>query len=278
MISLAEVRRRASSVPGGEAMVERDYLISWALKAIYGITRLRQSFVLKGGTALRKLYFPQTRFSVDLDFTLVERIPEEQLRTLLIEVGSQVETGCGLNFLAPRAQFQKASDEQGAETFQARLYFRRLVHPAGAPLALLIDTIYDEVILLPIQERVMSYSYSDAADFGQVMVRAYSLEEIAAEKLRGLLFQRVNPSPRDAYDLWLLWHSGMVSWDRVIQVFPQKCAHRGISIAPLSADLLREQERAVQAVWQSTLSGLLGDYPPFEEIWPVIGELVARLG
>lgn len=61
MISVAEIRRRAANVPGGEAMVERDYLLSWVLKALYESGPLRESFVFKGGTALRKIYFLDER-------------------------------------------------------------------------------------------------------------------------------------------------------------------------------------------------------------------------
>ena len=277
MISVAEIRRRAAGMAGGEAMVERDYLLSWVLKSLYETGASRESFVFKGGTALRKLYFPQTRFSVDLDFTLVKRIAEARLRAGLLDVGTRVELGCGLEFLAPRFRFEKVQNECEAETFEARLYFRRLVHPAGAPLSVVVDATYNEVIVLPIEERSLFYDYSDMADFGTVIVQAYSLEEIAAEKLRGLLFQRVNPSPRDAYDLWYLWTNEAVDWEQVVSVFPQKCASRGISIEGLLPDVLHRQEAAIRGVWDSTLSGLISTYPSFEEVWDLIGELAARL-
>jgi len=48
MISVAEIRRRAAGVPGGEVTVERDYLLSWVLKAIYESEPLRERFVHKG--------------------------------------------------------------------------------------------------------------------------------------------------------------------------------------------------------------------------------------
>jgi len=140
-----------------------------------------------------------------------------------------------------------------------------------------IDATYDEVIALPIRERPLLYDYSDAADFGTVTVRAYGLEEIAAEKLRGLLFQRVNPSPRDAYDLWYLWTHASLDWDQVVQVFPRKCAGRGISVDVSWPDVLEQRASAVHGVWESTLSGLIGTYPPFEEGWHWISQLVDRL-
>jgi len=104
---------------------------------------------------------------------------------------------CVLYAVAVRTdRFEKTDDEYGAETFEVRLYFRRLVHPGDAPLGVVIDATYNEILLLPVEQREVHYDYSDADDFGQVVVPACSLEEIAAEKLRGLLFQRVNPSPR----------------------------------------------------------------------------------
>ena len=277
MISVAEIRRRAAGVPGGEVTVERDYLLSWVLKAIYESEPLRERFVHKGGTALRKLYFPHARFSVDLDFTMVKRMPEEALRASLLGLGAGVEMSCGLTFLQPRFRFEKTDDEYGAETFEARLYFRRLVHPGGAPLGVVIDATYNEILLLPVEQREVHYDYSDADDFGQVVVPAYSLEEIAAEKLRGLLFQRVNPSPRDAYDLWYLWTEGQVDWTTVVRIFPQKCVARGVSVASLSTAALAEREAAVRSVWESTLRGLMGTYPTPEEAWAVVEELASRL-
>lgn len=145
----------------------------------------------------------------------------------MLDLGTRVESGCGLEFLAPRFRFEKVQDEYGAETFEARLYFRRLVQAAGAPLSAIVDATYNEVIMLPIKERMLLYDYSDAADFGTVIVPAYSLEEIAAEKLRGLLFQRVNASARDAYDLWYLQTPGDVDWEQVMRIFSPEVRQPG---------------------------------------------------
>ena len=52
-----------------EAVLERDYCLSWFL---VGLSRnpLRDRLLFKGGTALKKCYFADYRFSEDLDFTL----------------------------------------------------------------------------------------------------------------------------------------------------------------------------------------------------------------
>lgn len=56
-------------------VLERDYLLSWILVAIIRIDSLRDTLVFKGGTALKKCYFGDYRFSEDLDFTGVGCVP-----------------------------------------------------------------------------------------------------------------------------------------------------------------------------------------------------------
>ena len=56
-----------------EDVLERDYCIAWFLAAL-GQSDLRTCLALKGGTALKRCYFGDYRFSEDLDFTLLEAI------------------------------------------------------------------------------------------------------------------------------------------------------------------------------------------------------------
>ena len=52
----------------GDRVVEKDYVLSWLLVAI-AESDLRGKLALKGGTALKRCYYPDYRFSEDLDFT-----------------------------------------------------------------------------------------------------------------------------------------------------------------------------------------------------------------
>jgi predicted nucleotidyltransferase component of viral defense system len=54
-----------------EAVLERDYCLAWFL---VGLSRsgLRERLLFTGGTALKRCYFGDYRFSEDLDFTLAE--------------------------------------------------------------------------------------------------------------------------------------------------------------------------------------------------------------
>jgi predicted nucleotidyltransferase component of viral defense system len=58
---------RAAGKP--QFVLERDYALSYLLAGIATVPELGASLVFKGGTCLRKAYFPGYRFSEDLDFT-----------------------------------------------------------------------------------------------------------------------------------------------------------------------------------------------------------------
>ena len=57
-------------------MLERDHLLSWVLAGISQISELRQTLVFKVGTALKKCYFGDYRFSEDLDFSCLADVPK----------------------------------------------------------------------------------------------------------------------------------------------------------------------------------------------------------
>ena len=54
---------------------EIDYLISFVLVGLMSVDVLKRTLVFKGGTALRKCYFGDYRFSEDLDFSTYEGVP-----------------------------------------------------------------------------------------------------------------------------------------------------------------------------------------------------------
>src|SRR5476651_921396 len=53
-----------------ETVLERDYCLAWFLVALSRMP-LRKRLIFKGGTALKKCYFGDYRFSEDLDFSTI---------------------------------------------------------------------------------------------------------------------------------------------------------------------------------------------------------------
>ncbi|WP_237394805.1 nucleotidyl transferase AbiEii/AbiGii toxin family protein [Methylacidimicrobium sp. AP8] len=75
--------------------MEHDYCLAWIL---VGIARspLRDILAFKGGTALKKCYFADYRFSADLDFTLLKETPWAEIQSLLATVANDVERASGM--------------------------------------------------------------------------------------------------------------------------------------------------------------------------------------
>jgi hypothetical protein len=78
---LQEARKRLG-IPW--EVLERDYLLSWILAGIAQVELLRETLVFKGGTALRKCYFGDYRFSEDLDFSGREGMPTGEAMELAV--------------------------------------------------------------------------------------------------------------------------------------------------------------------------------------------------
>jgi hypothetical protein len=100
LISADQIKRIAREERLAAGVVEKDYVLTWLLKGIYLVnSNLRDNFVLKGGTAIRKAYFPQTwRFSEDLDFTVVEALEPEEIKAAMQEVLETLRVESGINY------------------------------------------------------------------------------------------------------------------------------------------------------------------------------------
>ena len=82
MIPPGEISRLAHRLKLGDKTIEKDYVLTWILLAIAN-SPLRGRLAFKGGTALKKIYEPDYRFSEDLDFTLLDDISNQDLRTAI---------------------------------------------------------------------------------------------------------------------------------------------------------------------------------------------------
>jgi hypothetical protein len=83
MITERELRRVACRSGLGVGQAEHKYVILCLLNALSQTSLLSETLCLKGGTALRQLYFPDWRHSVDLDFSVLPAFPAEQLKACL---------------------------------------------------------------------------------------------------------------------------------------------------------------------------------------------------
>jgi uncharacterized protein len=181
-----------------EAVIERDYVLAWFLTGLAGHP-LRDVLTFKGGTALRRCWFEDYRFSEDLDFTLTHPITLEKILAGLNEIFADIEAACGLRIAFDR---EDRHGHQNSHTF-----YLRYQGPLPAPNDVKVDITINEVLCYPLQDRPIQRIYASFDDLPEgPTVKVYSLEEIVIEKLLALS-DRARNEPRDLYDLWYLFGS-----------------------------------------------------------------------
>jgi predicted nucleotidyltransferase component of viral defense system len=161
-------------------IIEKDYVLGWVLFGISQTTEL----VFKGGTALAKVYFPETwRLSEDLDFVTVWGSTAG--------VAEIVEEALGGAAKASGLDLAVASRHANPGYVQIKV---RYAGPLGRNW-LKVD-VTPEAPMAAAQARRLSRVYSDYPEF---RVPTESLEEIMAEKLRALIERK---KVRGYYDVW----------------------------------------------------------------------------
>lgn len=92
-----ELARKQNIAPG---IIEKDYVLGWVLAGINHHPNLSQKWIFKGGTALKKCFFQEYRFSEDLDFTILDQahINQDFLNKTFIEILNWVYEQTGIEF------------------------------------------------------------------------------------------------------------------------------------------------------------------------------------
>ena len=72
MLSETEIKKIAAKAGVDPGIIERDYVLTKILGSLSQQQVFQDNFVFKGGTAIKKLFFPEWRFLEDLDFTLIQ--------------------------------------------------------------------------------------------------------------------------------------------------------------------------------------------------------------
>ena len=186
LISNTLVNANGRRIP--EAVIERDYVLAWFLTGL-GDHALREVLAFKGGTALRRCWFEDYRFSEDLDFTLTRPASLEDILAGFSDIFLAVEAACGLRMAFEREDRHR---HQNSHTFYVRYQ-----GPLPAANDVKVDITINEVLCFPLQERPIQRTYSDFHDLPEgPTIKVYDIKEIVVEKLPALS-DRARNEPRD---------------------------------------------------------------------------------
>jgi predicted nucleotidyltransferase component of viral defense system len=243
-----------------ESVLERDYCLAWFLAAL-AESDLKTLLGFKGGTALKRCYFGDYRFSEDLDFTLIAPVALGELKARLEPVYAAVREASGIVFGFEREDRQK---HENSYTFYLR-YEGPL--PRGSDVK--VDITLREKLMRPLLDRPVLRGYEEFTDLPEDrFLLAYSLEEIATEKTLALA-DRARNEPRDLYDLWHLTSHEGVELGPLADAMRQKLEFRGKPCAGL-ADAIRAKEARLKALWGSRLGYQMVALPEFDEVFRAV--------
>ena len=242
-----------------DAVLERDYCLAWFL---VGLSRasLREHLVFKGGTALKRCYFGHYRFSEDLDFTLANEMPTATILDALDDVYAEVHDASGIQFShSLRARKTRANSQTFYLAYDGPL-------PAASPREVKVDVTIRERFVRPIVDRPVLRGYDEYTDLPEnESIRAYSLDEIAVEKVTALTDPARN-EPRDLYDLWFLSSENHVDLATLVSEIHDKIAFRGRSRDAIGKNFEKKEAR-FRTLWRTRLGSQLAFLPPFDDVF-----------
>jgi len=268
MISRDEIYQKAAEAKVDPSIVEKDYHLGIALKTIAEYQKTKD-WVFRGGTALKKCYFPDYRFSEDLDFTLLDRTlgMDEKIKEVLEEICtlSNQRFGTTLEFF----KVSQEREEYGEEAFKGTLHFQSIKGKSKVK----IDLSFVDKIFIEPKTRNIIHGYSDSNIFGSPRIRTATLEEIISDKLMAVAFIRTYPRTRDMFDIWYISKNKKLDLKLVRDTIEKKCEYRKLDKSLLYKIDQKHLEK-FRKYWRAQLAALTGDLPEFEEV--VDGVVVYR--
>lgn len=263
-------------------ILEKDYALSYLLAAITESPEMRNRLVLKGGTALRKFYFPDYRFSEDLDYSTR---PSGMIPEIEMKMNAAIQR---MNeMLDKRGPFQAIVEPlllKEPHPFDQAAFLVRVQFPAHRqPLCRLkVEITIDEPILLPPPTLPLIHNYEESFS---IAAPVYALAEIVAEKLRALLQSRSRLQSRgwgasrvcrDYYDLWSILRRERFE-DSIPELVRRKCEIRGFDLNAPTDFLAAPLQEVARTEWQAQILPFVPDSPPPEKILSELEELIQRL-
>lgn len=243
MINHFQIIKIASNLNLPEETIEKDYFIELLLFYIANNKNLKK-LIFRGGTALKKAYFPDYRFSEDLDFLLQTGL-EESLNHL-----SNTVERLNQNFPV-ESKIKNHSLKEG----RLQIFVEYNIVPQISAVKEMKVDILQNHYLPPYHKRELKFGYQDLKNFRAVIL-TYDLESILADKI-SRIFDVIN-EPRDIYDIWYLLKLKL-NLRKAKKIFKEKHGFE-LNINSLLSEIQKEEYKIN---WQIRLSRQVPNLPEF---------------
>jgi len=269
MIDKLEVLQLAKKLGLQNSTIEKDYVLGWVLMSIQNNSKIKDLWIFKGGTCLKKCFFDEYRFSEDLDFTLVDptQMNKSFLISILKELAEWVYEETGIEIPTETLSVEFYTNLQDSLSIQAKLSYLgplKQKQRRNLPTIKMDLTPHEKVVLIP-EKRGIFHHYSDKPSIPPKAF-CYGYEEIFAEKLRALA-ERARP--RDLYDIIHLYQERQRIGKKAkfFKSLEQKCSFKKMPLPSLEMIERHPQKAILSSEWENMLSHQLPKLKPFETFW-----------
>ena len=224
-------------------VIEQDYLLSWILFGISLVPELNNYLAFKGGTALKKCYFGEYRFSEDLDYSFVgDTNIANSLEQCLQQACTKAMELMEEYFPSPILKITKYEEKQPHPDGQLAYVVRGQLPWHREPVVkVMLEITMKERVLLPLESRKIIHNYGEKFD---LTANVYSLEEIISEKLRAILQYTkklhendwARSRTRDYYDLWSIFShfEPQINYNIIKETLEKKCIGKQVSFTGIN--------------------------------------------
>lgn len=247
-----------------EFVLERDYCVAWFL---VGLSRcsIKDTWLFKGGTALRRCYFENYRFSEDMDFTLLKPMSFDQIKEELERVYNETKSASNIKFQFLR---EDLNTHQNCYTFY--LTYEGPLPATSNLKEIKVDmTISEKVYFAPENKSILKSceEFTDLPINSEILV--YSLREIASEKTVALLDKARN-EPRDLFDLWYLTEENKsVNLEECLSAIRVKLEYQKKNLDQVKNEFENKQTR-LRSIWTKRLGMQMNSLPEFESVYRAV--------
>jgi len=261
MIQPGEIQSIAGREGVRDTQIEKNYIISWVTYGIANNPFLKENLLFKGGTVLKKVYFPDYRFSEDLDFTFTGK--DFVIEVLKAAFSEFIEWVYDESRISLSVQNETQHD---TGNYNFYLSYTGPLGGAGANKDIKVDISQNELIYNTPEEKQIINTYSDLKE--EYSIFCYSLGEVIAEKMRSIM-QRT--APRDIYDLWYLFEVEGHDIEDHIFAFQEKAKYKEYDPNELTK-MMEQKEKIFAKNWKDHLANQMTEIPDFNDVWRELGK------
>ncbi len=267
MINKYEIMTLATKYNLPANTIEKDYILSWILAGINASLTLKQSWVFKGGTCLKKCYFGEYRFSEDLDFTIIDpaHVNQAFLNDTFPLICEWIYDQSGITIPADKLKFEEYKNPRNKLSIQGKIPFQGPMQRKSNLPTIKLDLSHDEILIEKPTIKLIHHPYTDY-DESLFMTQTYCIEEIFAEKLRALV-ERMRP--RDLYDVIHLHNDSRIipNKEKLLSILKQKCHFKQIASPTIELLQSMSQQNELRADWNDMLTHQIANLESFEYYW-----------